>query len=295
MAGLWIPGPPLNVARGGLINATFKTAYAIGGFTTGFGEELDAVERLDRDRGRWARVTPMPTARGNPAAAAAGERIYVFGGFIGDKPADVVEVLDPTAGAWQVRRPLPGGGRGGAAAAAVGERIYLVGGFDADDIATGATEAYDAIADVWHSVRPMPTRRGLLKLAVVGGQIYAIGGRDDNAASLPAVERYDPATDTWHAAAPMSTGRGNPGIAVAGGRIYAVGGQGAGVALRTTERYDPAADRWETLSPLLAVGRSSLSADHVVIGGRDLLIAFGGFEIVGGTPVASARVESLAL
>jgi N-acetylneuraminic acid mutarotase len=141
----------------------------------------------------------------------------------------------------------------------------------------------------------MPTRRGLLKLAVVGGQIYAIGGRDDNAVSQRVVERYDPATDTWHAAAPMGTGRGNPGIAVTGGKVYAVGGQGAGVALRTTERYDPAADRWETLPPLLAVGRSSLSADHVILGGRDLLIAFGGFEIVGGTPVASARVESLAI
>jgi hypothetical protein len=95
--------------------------------------------------------------------------------------------------------------------------------------------------------------------------------------------------------APLLTGRGNPGVAVVDGHIYAVGGQGDGVALRTTERYDPVADRWEKIGPLLAAGRSSLSADVVVVDGRRLLIAFGGFELLGRTPVASTRVESMAL
>jgi hypothetical protein len=56
-----------------------------------------------------------------------------------------------------------------------------------------------------------------------------------------------------------------------------------------------AADRWEKFGPLLAVGRSSLSADVVTVDGRRSLIALGGFELLGSTPVASTRVESLAL
>jgi len=243
---MWVPASPLNVGRGGLIGATFKTTYAIGGFTTGFGADLASVERFDRGTGKWAPVAPMPTARGNSAAAAAIEWVYVFGGYVGDKPSDIVEVYDP-------------------------------------------------VADAWRSLHPMRTKRGLLKLAVLDGDLYAIGGRDDNAVSQPTVERYDPATDTWQSRAPLLTGRGNPGVAVVDGHIYAVGGQGDGVALRTTERYDPVADRWEKIGPLLATGRSSLSADVVVVDGRRLLIAFGGFELLGRTPVASTRVESMAL
>jgi N-acetylneuraminic acid mutarotase len=294
---MWVPASPLTVGRGGLIGATFKTTYAIGGFTTGFGADIASVERLDLRTGKWAPVAPLPTARGNSAAAAAIERIYVFGGYVGDKPSDIVEVYDPFADAWQAAKPLPGGpgGRGGPGGAAIGDRIYLAGGFDADDVATDAVQRYDPAADAWRELHPMHTRRGLLKLAVLDGKLYAIGGRDDNAVSQTAVERYDPATDTWQKMAPLLTGRGNPGVAVADGHIYAVGGQGAGVALRTTERYDPAADRWEKFGPLLAVGRSSLSADVVIVDGRRLLIAFGGFELLGSTPVASTRVESLTL
>ena len=66
----------------------------------------------------------------------------------------------------------------------------------------------------------------------------------------------------------------------------------------TTERYDVPADRWHELDALLAVGRASLSAAHVMDSGpahseRSLLVAFGGFEVAGGQPIASARVEAL--
>src|SRR5258708_2624935 len=67
----WAPRPSLHVARGGLTGATQGETYAIVGFTTGFSAELDSVEELDPVDGQWRPVTPMPTARGNPAAAAA--------------------------------------------------------------------------------------------------------------------------------------------------------------------------------------------------------------------------------
>jgi N-acetylneuraminic acid mutarotase len=287
----WLPAPPLNTARGGLIDALLKVPYAIGGFTTGFGKDIAEVERLDRPGGRWTRVAPMPTARGNAAATAAREEIHVFGGYLGDKPSDVVEVLGD---GWRRGRPLPAA-RGGAAAVTVDDRILVVGGFDENDLATDVVLEYQLTAGRWGTVRPMPTRRGLLKVAVLDGFVYAIGGRDDNAVSQTAVERYDPATDTWEPVAPLRTARGNPGVAVANGGIYAVGGQGAGVALRTTERYDPGSGRWTLLEPLLAVPRSSLSAAHLTGEDRNVLVAFGGFEPFGGTPVASARVEVLGL
>ena len=50
----------------------------------------------------------------------------------------------------------------------------------------------------------------------------------------------------------------------------------------------------------LAAGRAALSAAYLPDAGRgqghrDLLVAFGGFEVVGGVPTASARVEALAV
>src|SRR5678816_2194085 len=73
----WIRRSPLNVARGGLTDATVDgTVYAIGGFTSGFGAELDAVEVYDAARDRWRRVAPLPTARGCPAAATAHGHVY---------------------------------------------------------------------------------------------------------------------------------------------------------------------------------------------------------------------------
>jgi N-acetylneuraminic acid mutarotase len=296
-AAQWRPRPSLNVARGGLIDAMAGKTYAIGGFTTGFGAELDAVEELDPAHGQWRLVAPMPTARGNPAAAGARGEVYVFGGFVRDKTVDVVEVFDPRTGHWRTGRPLPGA-RGGAGAAAVGDRVYVIGGFDADDIATAAVTVYDTHADTWQSVRPMPSKRGLLKVAQLDGRLYAIGGRDDNQVNQSAVQRYDPVADRWHTMAPLRTARGNPGVAAAARHLFVVAGAGPDGPLRTTERYDVHADRWQTLDPLLPVGRASLSAAYVTDGDaahghRDLLIAVGGFTVTDGLPTASARVEAL--
>jgi N-acetylneuraminic acid mutarotase len=292
----WQARPALNVPRGGLIGATADTTYAIGGSTSNFGAELASVERLDPVTGRWSLVTPMPTARGNPAAAAARGDVYVLGGFVNDKTVDIVEIFDPPSGQWRSGRPLPEA-RGGAGAAAIGDRIYVVGGFDAVDTRTAAVFVYDVSEDAWHGLRPMPTPRGLLKVAVLDGHLYAIGGADDNLVFQDAVERYDPATDTWRTAAPLQTPRGNPGVATSDRHIFVVGGATADGPSRTSEEYDPHPDRWRPLSPLLPVGRASLSATLLdgAHGHDHTLVAFGGFERAGGPPIASARVEALSL
>ena len=283
----WQARPSLNVARGGLIGTTTGITYAIGGFTSGFGAELDSVERLDPASGHWRLIAPMPTARGNPAAATVRRDVYVLGGFVGDKTVDVVEILDGAR--WRRGRPLPGA-RGGAAAAAIGDRLYVVGGFDAAGNATAAVSVYDVHDDAWHDAHPMRAPRGLLKAEVLDGHLHAIAGTVDVQVFQTTVERYDPAADRWHTVAALRTGRGNPGVAASGDRhIFVVGGASPDGPQRTTEVYDPRADRWRTLDPLLAVGRGSLSAAV----DDDLLMAFGGFELTAGTPTASARVEAI--
>src|SRR4030095_7247765 len=87
------------------------------------------VPTVSSDRGRWESKAPMPTARTDTFIAAAGGRIYVFGGFL--QMADpnvrsaVGEMYDPVTDSWQARAPLrgpPGAGGGGT----VGGFIYAV-------------------------------------------------------------------------------------------------------------------------------------------------------------------------
>jgi N-acetylneuraminic acid mutarotase len=175
---------------------------------------------------------------------------------------------------------------------------------------TNEVNVYDPRTDTWRQLRPMATKRGLLKVAVVGDRLFAIGGRADTGEFLRTVERYDPRRDTWQTVAPMHTGRGNPAVAVADGRTFVVGGASPEGALRTTEVYDPEADRWRQLDVLLPIGRASFSAarlsgdrghdsDRGDEGrgdegrGDEAIIAFGGFQGTVGQPEASAVVESL--
>lgn len=293
----WSPRPSLNVARGGLADATLgTTTYAIGGFSSGFAADLDSVEARDLATGEWRLVAPMHHRRGNPAAVAAGGQIHVFGGFVEDDTLDVVEIFDPTTGRWHMGRPLPSV-RGGPGTASVGDRIYVVGGFGAEGAASGTVDVYDTRLDAWSSGRPMPTRRGLLKLAQLGGRLYAIGGVDDSGTFQSKVEQYDPGANTWRTVAPMRAARGNPGALVFGNRILVVGGADRSGALRTSEVYDPEADEWQALDALLPVGRASLSAVHLVSTPQDEpeVIAFGGFEGALSKATATRRVEALPI
>jgi hypothetical protein len=73
----WTPRPLLNVARGGLASATAGgRIHVIGGFSSGFATTLASVEAHQPGNNTWELVAPMLTPRGNPAAAAAGNRIY---------------------------------------------------------------------------------------------------------------------------------------------------------------------------------------------------------------------------
>ena len=86
----------------------------------------------------------------------------------------------------------------------------LPGGFDGSS-RLDTVEAYDPIANTWHTVAPMGTPRSHLASATLNGVVYAIGGWD--AAALNTVEAYDPIANAWHTVASMGTPRGGPASA----------------------------------------------------------------------------------
>lgn len=101
-------------------------------FLGGFGQSgpVDVVEQLGPGSALTAQ-TPLPTARGNLAAAVLADSVYVIGGLDGTSRALAdVHRFDPSANTWE---PMPRLiiARQGCAAAAVGTALYVFGGRDA--------------------------------------------------------------------------------------------------------------------------------------------------------------------
>ena len=94
----------------------------------------DAREQIHRRRhaqgtGRWTAGAPMPSSRTEVAVAELGGRIYVVGGFGGERE---LEIYDPAADRWSRGAAIP---RALHHAAAVGlqGKLYVVGGYVVTD------------------------------------------------------------------------------------------------------------------------------------------------------------------
>src|SRR5689334_9185564 len=60
------------------------------------------------DAGPWAPATFMLQNRSESAIARLGDRMYVIGGYPGDRiPSDVVQVWDATTDTWELGPSLP--------------------------------------------------------------------------------------------------------------------------------------------------------------------------------------------
>lgn len=207
----WSEGAPMLTPRGALAVAVVEgKIHAIGGTVsdpsaldahdhnagTASGNSVGTHEVYDPATNRWARRTPMPTARNHHGAAAVGGRIYVPAGRVNrDFELTVHEVYDPGTDSWSRLPPVPTG-RSGIAVVALAGRVYVFGG-ETVGPPVGKTfdeaERFDPAAGRWESLPPMPTARHGLSAAVVGGSIYVIsGGPQPGFAFSGANERLTP-------------------------------------------------------------------------------------------------------
>lgn len=290
----WVARPSLGVARAGHgVAAARGVIYTVGGRSAEVENMmLDSVEtRKLGGPGEWDAIAPLPLARGNLSVAEAGGLVYAIGGlsstetFFGS--ATEVDRYQPATGQWETVAPLPEP-RDTAGAASLKGTLYVAGGFIEGAPftwhVTDSVLAYDAHADAWRYVAPMPEPRQGFRLVAAGKYLYAVGGMSGEfSASLRTAQRYDPETDTWTELAPMNESRWLPCaarisvgshelIAVAGGTQFADDGsfiQGRA----TTETFDPDTGEWRLLDVLMPYGSGSIdcaakeSATILVIGG----------------------------
>ena len=144
---------------------TFAAALLVGG-------ALFAAGAFAQGIGRWTTGSPMPSARTEVAVAEVGGKIYVVGGFRGERE---LEVYDPAADRWSRGASIP---RALHHAAAVGlnGKLFVIGGFVEGWTPTDDVHEYDPASDRWQRLAALPTTRGALAAAVLDGKIHAVGG-----------------------------------------------------------------------------------------------------------------------
>jgi Kelch motif protein/kelch motif-containing protein len=234
--------------------------------------------------GGWERLRPSLLARTEVAAARAGDRIYVVGGFAGTEGSALgattaaVERYDPRRDRWSRARSMPLALNHPAAATWRG-RVYVVGGYTASTGLEGDSAAllrYDPPRDRWARLADMPTARGALAVGVAGDRLYAAGGAAGGRA-LRTLEVYDLRRDRWRRGPPMPTAREHLAGAVHGGAFYVLAGRSAEQGnVAVAERFVPGRGRWERL-PAMRKPRGGIAA--AVVGGR--IVVVGGEEQAG--------------
>jgi hypothetical protein len=103
------------------------------------GDALLATAAFAQSIGRWTIGTPMPSARTEVAVAEVGGKIYVVGGFGGERE---LEIYDSAADRWSRGASIPHALHH-AAAVGLKDKLYVIGGFVEGWTPTDAVHEYD--------------------------------------------------------------------------------------------------------------------------------------------------------
>ncbi len=211
----WSEKASMQVARGhvGVATANEKV-YVIGGdyvnlcgncITAGFGKVYNTTEEYNPATDTWVFKAAMPTPRANFGVAVYQNKIYCFGGYIGNgKCTNITEVYDPATDTWEMKSPMPTA-RLDLQAHTVNGKIYLIGG------RTGSAspylevnEVYDPTTDTWTTQISVPYRITTGASAVANNKIYFLG-TESKLDSGPFTQIYDTQQDSWSKGATAPT------------------------------------------------------------------------------------------
>lgn len=165
--------------------------------------------------------------------------------------------------------------------------LYVPGGILADGLAfTDAFERYDASADRWELLPPLPEPRHHITPAAVGEQVYVIGGFTGPFPAWraqPDTWVYDIPSARWGIGPPLPEARGEHIAAVIGQRIHVIGGRlratpaaehfFAHLDTRSHHVLDTGTGQWTQAAPAPtarnSAGAAVIDGRIYVVGGRE--------------------------
>src|SRR6476469_674655 len=224
--------------------------------------------------GGWRDEAPLPTARGEVAAAATPDGIAVVGGFLADgRSSRRVEVYAPSTRRWHRLPDLPRAVNHTLAAAWHG-KLYVAGGYGA---AGRLRTAWVLDAGRWRPLPSLPYGLAAGGAVVLAGRLYLVGGvagPPDHSVLVRRALVLDLAHPLrWHFA-PGPVGREHLAVTAAAGTIYAIGGRSAGYDTNSTlvQSWRPGNAAWQTRAALPeargGAGAAAIGGTIVSIGGE---------------------------
>ncbi len=197
------------------------------------GKPTSALEVYDLRLARWESLAPLPAALSAYALAAVDGRLYLFGGWDGQRIVDTVYTYDPETNAWQVETAMSSR-RAFAAAVTLEGHILLIGGTDGsrplDTVQAYFPQRDRAGANPWEDHTSLPEPRAAVGAAVIAGQVYVFGGQGTNDVEGGlAPLQYQPLNDRWvnFDRSPVAIGA-HPAMVTLDTRLYVLGGQTPG-------------------------------------------------------------------
>jgi Kelch motif len=143
----------------------------------------------------------LPAPVEEAAAAAAGGKLYVMGGFnAAGESLSTVYVFDGATWSAGPRLPLA---VDHPSAATLDDRVYIAGGHSNG---RDSVRVFRLDGDSWTEVAPLHYARGGHALVSVAGRLYAIGGNTASGNVGP-TESYNPATNGWSVLADLPAPR----------------------------------------------------------------------------------------
>jgi DNA-binding CsgD family transcriptional regulator len=214
---------------------TDVSAAVIGGLIYVPGGRLDAtylrisdeLEVYNPRQDRWETRARLPEPLCAYALATFEGKLYLFGGWNGERYVDAVYVYNPDEDAWRAQTPMPTA-RGYAGAAVVGNKIFVVGGYDGR-AALAVNEVYfperDPDESPWETRARLPEGRYGMGVASISNIVYALGGEGDTARALASLQ-YLQEEDRWVAfESPTAKSWVYMAVQPLGTHIYGIGGK----------------------------------------------------------------------
>jgi len=210
--------------------------------------------------------TSLPVALEESAAAVAGGKLYVIGGFdAAGNSLNTAWVFDGTAWSAGPRLPL---GLDHLSAASLDDHVYVAGGHT---FGRDSARFFRLDGSSWIELAPMRHARGGHALVAAANRLYAIGG-NTAAANVAPVEVYDPQTRGWSDLPALPAPRNHVAGFVFGLRVCVAGGRSPSTA--RVDCFDPGSSTWvrapDLPQPTSGAGAAALEDGRaVILGGED--------------------------
>ncbi|MBI1822782.1 MAG: hypothetical protein HY200_02275 [Nitrospirae bacterium] len=184
---------------------------------------------------KWKLLKPMGLERSHCGAAAAGGKLFVFGGGgIGFKSLQGAEIYDPLRDLWNEITPMPTL-RSGLVAASLNNLIYVMGGGFKNPDGTfnflTVVELFDPINLSWQKGPSLKKKHDAPSAITHHNEIYLFAGHHPEATGGPLTdpafscsEKLDAKNHVWEEIAPLPTPRFSPATAIVNDQIWVMGG-----------------------------------------------------------------------